>query len=215
MDSAMHYPAFDLNGAIDFVVPFYMIGVVTVIVMFNMYSKRQVRENYVLKKAATKSNTPQSWKEQMNGYWNQCEEENFDGWLKFMRKPYAIRLIAPKMFLKMNQKIILTEDKLEIIKDFGSGSTPSVLKLKVAADESSAESVEAEDEGKTFHFKAWIVEENQELHVQAIPTDNTKNIVVKHVRTMEDSDTIKMTWIGDRLDEGEQCTMVTRFTRLE
>ena len=56
---------------------------------------------------------------------NQAEMDDLDSWLKFMRKPLPLRMLAPVMMKRLNIRLKFLEDytKVHFCRDFSAGPT--------------------------------------------------------------------------------------------
>jgi hypothetical protein len=196
---------FDINSIIDAVIPVYTALVCVIIVMYHTFKPSKKKdETYALKRANKKAST-KDWKEQMCGKFNQYEFQGLDDWLIFCGKPYPVRLLAPKMFLKIVHDITVKDGKFKCIKTYLEGND------KVTTDDLIIASSEAErvdqpcknDDELDCLASAWT--EDDKILWYEIKPPTEKGITLRMSREMVDEDTIEVV----RLSFEYYCVAVT------
>ena len=111
MKSVLEVSEFDLTCITDVLVPVYSVMVLMLIVAHCKTPQTEMEEKYLLKRIV-KTVEKKNWREVMTGYFHQSDSNGFDDWLKFLKKPFAVRLIAPKMFHRIHMDLKVGEKEL-------------------------------------------------------------------------------------------------------
>ena len=189
---------FDINAIIDGIIPVYT-ALVCVIIVYYHTSKSPAKkvEKYALKRASS-AVAPKDWKEQMNGKFRQYEFIGLDEWLIFVGKPYPVRLMAPKMFLKIVHDIAIKNGRFICSKSYLEGNDKVTTDdLKIAASESEREDQPTiNDDGVETVASAWYEEDKKQLWYEIKPPID-KGIRLRMCREMVDEDTIEVVSVTD------------------
>lgn len=184
---------FDINSIVDAILPVYTALVCVIIVMYHKSKpSKKVNETYALKRASKKAAT-KDWKELMCGKFNQYEFQGLDDWLIFVGKPYPVRLMAPKMFVKIVHDISIKDGKFVCTKSYLEGNN-SITKDDLTIASSEAERVDEaclSDDGQPTFASAWISEEDKKLWYEIKPPVE-KGVTLRMSREMIDEDTIEV-----------------------
>ena len=184
---------FDINFIVDAVVPVYTAVVFVIIASFAMTKSRTVKkEKYALKRKTT-SSVKKDWKEQMTGKFQQVECEGLNDWLIFLKKPYPVRLLAPKMFLMMINEISFKDGKFNNrISFLEKNDKVEIYELDIAStkDEAVKKDYPTEEDQPGYKM-AWINEGEQAVWYETAAKQNPE-IVLQQSREMLDEDTIEV-----------------------
>lgn len=135
------------------------------------------------------------WKDLLNGYWNICWADDLDKWLKYLKKPY-VRTMAQTMFFQIKYIIKLTNNNSSLLieRERGGKLENWILNIKIGKSENDCEElIQNDHEDHMTSFRAWINEQTQELYLQSIPTDTTKNgLKLLTIRKIIDDNTMLM-----------------------
>lgn len=207
----MDSPVFDLNNVTDVLVPIYSVVALLLIFAYHRSPEKKLEERYFLKKVA-KSSQKKNWREMMTGYFHQGESDGFDDWLKFLGKPYPIRIIAPKMFHKINFEMKLTDTNFSVERDGGNKDKVD-LKFNATLGTSEENAPRAKNDGEDAgEWQAWVEEGEEKLHTKFTPSNPSSGPTIHNIRRMEDEDTIVTQWHG--VFKGKTCEMTSTLRRL-
>jgi hypothetical protein len=113
--------SFDLNDAVDLLLPLYLLLAIAVIVFFKPKDVPSAPINYkkvvasVPSAAATRApkrtdDAGRDWKVQLVGHWNICWADDLERWLKFLKRPFVWSM-AQSMFFQINQRVSFVKEK--------------------------------------------------------------------------------------------------------
>ena len=112
----------NLTDVTDVLVPVYSVLALLFIIAYRMSPETKVEDRYFLKKAV-KSTVKKDWREVITGFYHQSDSDGFDDWLKFLDRPFAIRMIAPKMFHKIHIDLTVTDTHVSVERYWSSEKT--------------------------------------------------------------------------------------------
>lgn len=122
---------------------------------------------------------------------NQTDWDDLDGWLKYMKKPLPMRLIAPMTMKRLNMRITFLENytKVRFQRDFGSGPTSFDAVLTIG----DANFVQFVDDatGETNNMKCDLVEEDETMIISMKQKGMPDTRVV---RRLLDNNTVEAVW---------------------
>jgi hypothetical protein len=206
---------FDITDITDVIVPIYSVIMFLFIIAYHKSPESKMEDRYFLKKVI-RSTVKKDWRELITGYYHQSDSDGFDEWLKFLQKPYPIRLIAPKMFHKLHMDLKLSPTELTIQRFWNpekeNGETPVTVQLGTSRENAvptKYQVAKAEDCGE---WKGWVVEGEEKVQSLFTPTDLNSNPVLYFTREVIDEDTVLVGWEGNF--RGNHCEMTSTYRRV-
>jgi hypothetical protein len=154
--------SFDLNDAVDLLLPLYLILALAVIIFFKPKDVPSAPINYkkvvasVPSAAATRApkrtdDAGRDWKVQLVGHWNICWADDLERWLKFLKRPFVWSM-AQSMFFQINQRVSFVKEKeaeaaemLVMERERGGKLSNWILRVPLGATEAEAVQVREKD----------------------------------------------------------------------
>mmetsp|Transcript_25724 Transcript_25724/g.43336 ORF Transcript_25724/g.43336 Transcript_25724/m.43336 type:complete len:214 (-) Transcript_25724:234-875(-) len=209
------FATLEFTDLTDVLVPVYSVVMVVFIIVYRMSPETKIEDRYFLKKVP-KNIVKKDWRELLTGYFHQFGSDGFDEWLKFLDKPYPVRLIAPKMFHKIHVDLKLDQTHFSIQRFWSPDKVDgdALIKLKLGTSREDAEPIHTpsekpEDSGT---WRAWVVEGEEKIRCEMIPDTPDTHATLNFCREMVDADTLQVTWHGKF--KGKECSMTSMCTRI-
>ena len=203
-----------ITDVTDIIVPIYSVIVLLFIIAYQKSPETKSEDRYFLKKVI-KTTEKKEWREVITGFFHQTESDGFDDWLKFLEKPYPIRLIAPLMFHKIHFDIKLTATEFTVERSQSptkdKADAPVTMTLGTCKEDAPVFNYQAapDDSGE---WRGWVVEGEQKVHAHFVPTNPNANPTMHITREVVDQDTLLVTWQGER--KGKKCEMTSTHRRV-
>lgn len=191
--------AFEMTDVTDVLVPLYTVVVLLVVAAYHLSPEAKVEDRYYLKKVS-KTAEKKDWREMMTGYFHQSDSDGFDDWLKFLSRPYPIRVVAPMIFHKIHIDLKL-DDTYATTQRFWSpdkakGEVVIKMKLGTCREDAPGTKIGGEKPEDCGTWRSWVKEGEEKLYMEFCPDDQTANPVIVICREVIDEDTLQLSWSG-------------------
>jgi hypothetical protein len=205
----------NLTDVTDVLVPVYSVLALLFIIAYRMSPETKVEDRYFLKKAV-KSTVKKDWREVITGFYHQSDSDGFDDWLKFLDRPFAIRMIAPKMFHKIHIDLTVTDTHVSVERYWSSEKTKGdgeiKMQLGTSRDDAPVVKYVSEKKEDCGEWRGWVPEGEEKVYCDFVPDDPNAHPAITLCRESIDEDTVHVTWNG-RL-KGKTCSMTSTYRRV-
>jgi hypothetical protein len=134
-----------------------------------------------------------TWKEKINGTWNQTSEEGLSSFLEFTGQSYVNIKLAELSFYNIRHTLSISDGYFYYLRDLGQDIREWSVKIKIGLNEETAESHYAiVDTGDAYFYRVWCDEEKEILYMESIPEDNIHGTKMLHARKIIDYNTLEM-----------------------
>lgn len=204
-----------LTDVTDVLVPVYSALALLFIIAYRMSPESKMEDRYFLKKVV-KATVKKDWREVITGFYHQSDSDGFDDWLKFLNRPFAIRMIAPKMFHKIHIDLKVTDTHVIVERfwnpDKEKGDGAIKMQLGKSRDDAPVFNYTSEKKDDCGQWRAWVPEGEEKVYCDFIPNDQDSNPAVTFCRESIDEDTVLVHWNGRLKDK--TCSMTSTYRRV-
>jgi hypothetical protein len=170
-----------LTSLIDKLIPFYTLGVLVIIVAYNLCREQPKEMSFRNPSIKIKQKDPSSsddWKSIFNGTWITTEAAELDPWSDFCDHNFIIRKLSKRVMLELKHKIRIENNIISLERDF-NGKKHWAGKNKIGESLEGAEPLQTDVDGIPTTIRVWASESKKLLYYEYTPKEG---FILRHTR---------------------------------